>query len=238
MSLLGQQGGRSRGVESLEPQLGQLRAAEHGRLGVAGREDGDDRVGDEPADREQDGLAARRVQPVHVVDDEQKRRLFGVGRQQAERRRPDGEPILRPGRPERERRRERRCLQLRDPVQRSEGRPQQLEEPGERHLRLRLDPARPQDAHSLGSLARVVEQGRLADPRLADEYEDAAAAAAGLFQQSIERLALAITAKQHGAILRSSGVSYDVRAGPPARSATLAGRPPIPDAKRSGGPQN
>ena len=215
MSLLGQQGGRSRGVESLEPQLGQLRAAEHGRLGVAGREDGDDRVGDEPADREQDGLAARRVQPVHVVDDEQKRRLFGVGRQQAERRRPDGEPILRSGRPERECRRERRCLRLRDPVQRSEGRPQQLEEPGERHLRLRLDSARSQHAHPLGMLARVVEEDSLPDPRLADEDDDGAAAVTRVAQQPIERLALAIAAEQHEAILRSSLAELAAAAVPP-----------------------
>ena len=107
--------------------------------------------------------------------------LLRVRRQKVEGRRADCEPILRGRRPEREGPFERGPLWLRDPVDRRECRTEKLEQSRERHVRLGLDPARPEDAHACRRrpLRRIVEQGRLADPDLADEHDHRAAVQAG-----------------------------------------------------------
>ena len=69
-------------------------------------------------------------------------------REQAQRRRADREPVLRGRRPQRERAFERGPLRLRDLLEGAERRTEQLEQARERDPRLRLDPARTQDAHA------------------------------------------------------------------------------------------
>ena len=72
---------------------------------------------------------------------------------------------------ERERALERERVRLGDLVEHRQRRAQQLEQRGERDLRLGLDAARAQHPHPGRSLGRVVEQNRLADPRLSHQRE-------------------------------------------------------------------
>ena len=99
-------------------------------------------------DREQQRLGARSVEPVGVVDEHEHGLVLRVRREEAQRRRADREAVLRVGRPQRERAAERVGLRLAGSVERAERRPQQLEQPAERHVRLGLDAARLQHAHA------------------------------------------------------------------------------------------
>jgi hypothetical protein len=66
-------------------------------------------------------------------------------------------------------------------------------ETGERQLRLGFDTARDQN----GPLARVVEEGRLADPGLATENEDAASGRARSVEQLADPSPLVVAAVEH-----------------------------------------
>ena len=122
---------------------------------VAHRDQHRDRVRQQAADREQNRLGARRVEPLGVVDQHQHRRLLGVGREQAQRPGADGEPILSAAGPQRQRALQRRGLRCGYADERPEGRAQELEQPGERNVGLGLDPAGAQDPHALGMLGRI-----------------------------------------------------------------------------------
>ena len=63
--------------------------------------------------------------------------------------------------------------------------------------------------------ARVLEQRRLADPRLADEREHAAAAVPRLGQEPVERQPLLLPAEQHPPILTSPAPMPRRLGGPP-----------------------
>jgi hypothetical protein len=76
-------------------------------------------------------------------------------------------------------------------------RPADLEQPRELQLGLRLHAERPHHGHVGGALSRVVEQGGLADARLAADREASALAHAGQLEQLVEASALALTADQH-----------------------------------------
>ena len=102
-----------------------------------------------------------------------------------------------PGRPQRERAAERLRLRSGNLADPRDGRPQQLEQAGERYVSLRLHAARPQHFHA-GALVRGVgEQRGLADARLPDHGQDPALTGAGIPQQPDERLLLPISAEQH-----------------------------------------
>ncbi len=94
------------------------------------------------------------------------------------------------------------ALDLRQFVGEVDDRPQQLVQPRERQLRLGFDPGAREHPHPLGPRHRVLQQGGLADPRLAPHDEGAAARLPGRIEQAIDRLALALTAQQHGPTLR------------------------------------
>jgi hypothetical protein len=192
-------------------QSRQARAVEPRRLALAHGQDHRDRIGDETAEREEQGIRARPVQPVRVVHQHDDRGLLSVGGQQAECPRTHGEAARRAGRPEGERASQ--CLGLRagDPVDPGQRRPQELEQAGERDLSLRLHPAGPEHAQAGRLLPGVGEQGRLADPDLPDDGEDPAAARAGLVEQTDERLLLPVPADQHEPSVRS----YPVRSHAP-----------------------
>jgi hypothetical protein len=59
-----------------------------------------------------------------------------------------------------------------------------------------LDPGRPRDPKPPSGLGRVLEQGGLADARVAVDDQHAATSAAHAVQQSMERLSLAFPADQ------------------------------------------
>jgi hypothetical protein len=184
----------------------QAHAVEPRRLALAHGQDHRDRIGDETAEREEQGIRARPVQPVRVVHQHDDRGLFSVGGQQAECPRPHGEAARRAGRPEGERAPQ--CLGLRagDPVDPGQRRPEEFKQAGERDLGLRLHPAGPEHAHAGRLLPGVGEQGRLADPDLPDDGEHTAAARAGLVEQTDERPLLPVTADQHKPSVRSHPV--------------------------------
>jgi SAM-dependent methyltransferase len=163
-----------------------------------GGDDGDG-IRDEPADCEEQRVSARAVQPVRVVDEHGEGSLLGVRRQQAQRGCSDGEPVLRGGRAERQRPLERRGLRAGDPLQCTQSRPQELQQSREWDSRLRLDPARTEDAHPrvAGVFSGNLEQRRLADPDFAREDENAALIQASVGEQRVERLPLPVAAEQH-----------------------------------------
>jgi hypothetical protein len=68
---------------------------------------------------------------------------------------------------------------------------------GERQLHLGLDAGDPGDAKSGCLSSAVVQEGRLADARLAADDQNRALAATDVVQQAVERLALAGSAQQH-----------------------------------------
>ena len=90
---------------------------------------------------------------------------------------------------------------LRDSIQHDERRPQQLEQRPERDLGLGLDAAGTQDLHVPGLSGGVVEEHRLADPRLADEGKRGAQARARPDERVIDGSPLFLAPQQHGPIL-------------------------------------
>ena len=184
-------------VQALEPEGRQVSAIEQRRLSFAhGKNDGD-RIGDEAAEGEQACVGTRSVQPVSVVDENRYRRVVRIAGEQAERSRADGEAVLRLRGPERQGALERGRLRPRDLVHPGERRAQQLEQAGERDVRLGLHSPGAQHLHALRLLLGVGEQRGLADPGLADDGQDAAVAGASLLKHSRERQLLPIAAKQH-----------------------------------------
>jgi hypothetical protein len=113
---------------------------------------------------------------VGVVDQHRDRLLIGERGQQAQRRRPDREPVIRDAGLQRQRRGQRRSLRLGNLVQAAQRGPDQLEQRAERHLRLLLDAAGAQQPHPARLPGGVAEQRRLADPRFPREREQRAGA--------------------------------------------------------------
>ena len=114
-------------VQAFEPQGRQVGAVEQRRLSGAHGEDDSDRIGDKAAEREEQGVCARPVQPVGVVHQYRYRGLICIGGEQAEGGGAHGEAALGAGRPERERALQRRRLRAWDLVDPGQRRPQQLE---------------------------------------------------------------------------------------------------------------
>src|SRR5207302_873838 len=139
-------------------------------------------------------LGARAVEGMGVVYEHESGPGLGMCRKQAERRRADREPLAHRARAERERAFERRGLRRRDPLEQAERGAQELEQTGERDVRLRVDPPSPEHPKPRRLLFRVFEERRLADPGLADEREDGTTAGARGRQDAVELLPLALTA--------------------------------------------
>ena len=150
----GHQPGRLVAGQPAEPEHRQVGAVEQGRLALAHRDQDRDRVGHQPAEREQQRLRARSVEPLGVVDQHRHRLLLGVGGEQAERRRAHREPVLGRARPQRQRAFQRRRLRRRDLVQQRQRRADQLQQRPERDLRLGLDAPRPQQPHAVRARRR------------------------------------------------------------------------------------
>ena len=184
-------------IEALDVQRREVGAVQQRGLPVANGEDGGERLGEQPPEGEQQRLRARAVEGVRVVHEQEHRRLLRVRGEEAECRRADREPLGTRARPQRESALESGCLRRRDPPEQAERGPQELEQAGERHVRFRVDAARAQELQPRSVLRRVLEQRRLADPRLADERQHGAAAGTRARQDAVELLPLSLTAEQH-----------------------------------------
>jgi hypothetical protein len=123
-------------AEAADPDGRQIRAVEQRGLALTNSDQNRDRISHQPSDGEPHRLGAGAVEPLGVVDQHRDRALLGVRGEQTERCRADREPLLGPGRPERERALERDRLRLRDAVEHPERRAQQFEQRRERDLRL------------------------------------------------------------------------------------------------------
>ena len=193
-------GGESRQHELLEPD-----AVDRRRLARAHGQQHGDRVGEQPPRGERERRRRRPVEPLHVVGEDDDGALLRQRREQAERRRTDEVGLARGGRCEPERGLERRPLRSRQTAELAEHGAQQLVQPGEGDLDLRLDAAHAQHRGSARRRGRVLEQRRLADPGLAAQHEHPAHAGPGLCDEPLDALALGRAPQQHGAILSGPG---------------------------------
>jgi hypothetical protein len=87
-------------------------------------------------------------------------------------------------------------LRAGQPPEPVEHRRAQLVQSGERELHLRLDARRPRDAAPRGAPGGVLQQRRLADPRLAAQDQHPALTGPDALHQTVQRLALAPPAEQ------------------------------------------
>ena len=126
-------------------QRGQVGAVKERGLALAHAQDRGERLREQPAKREKQGFGTRAVEAMRVVDEHERRRRLGLRREQAERRGADREPLAHRARTERERAFERRCLRRRNPVEQPERGAEELEQPRERDVRLRVDPPGAED---------------------------------------------------------------------------------------------
>ena len=165
-------------------------------------EDERDRIRQEPPRGEQQRLRARAIEPVRVVHEQRERTILRACGQQAERRGPDRKAVAGAA-PARARARPR----ARSPAAAGSGptrrAPDAAARPGPRTGSPPRTRSRGQCRIRIPSalLGRVFEQGGLADARLADEREHAAAAFPRLRKQAIERQPLVFAAQQHQSIL-------------------------------------
>ena len=189
------------GAQSANPTGGDVGAVEQRRIPLADGDQHRDRIGHQTPEGEQQRLGARIVEPVSIVDEHGDRGLLGVRRQQAERRRTHREALLGQPGTQRQGSLERHRLRPGNPIERDQGRAQQLEQRRERDLRFGLDPPRSQDPHAGagGSIGGIVEQHGLADARLAHQRERCARARPRLPEDAVYLLALALTPQQHRA---------------------------------------
>jgi hypothetical protein len=159
--------------------------------GLAHREDQRDALGQEPAGDERQRLHRDAVQPLGIVDDADQRRLLGHLGQEAQHGQPDEEPVRRLAAAHAERGAQRITLRIGDPIHAVQQWSTELMQAGERELHLGLDAGRRGDPAARRARDEVLEQRRLADPRLAAHDQDATLARPDAVQQPVQRLALA-----------------------------------------------
>jgi len=193
-----QQGGRRSRVQRAEPQLRQPDPSQRVvlQLGFAGGAYQPDRVRAQPAAHKRQHLARGRIQPVHVLGDNQDRRPPGCGRQQLQDRQPH----------ERHRRshaaahpqggQQRIALAAEQPAGSGQHRVQQLVQPGKRHVRLHRDTRAGQHPHPAPGRAPdgQLRQRRLPHARIAEHQQRPAAAETG--QQQLHRGDLRVPPEQ------------------------------------------
>ena len=149
--------------------------------------------GDEPSSHERNRMRGWDVKPLCIVDQAQDRPGFGRGRQQRQCSRRDQEAIATFPRCQAKRRRQRLALWLGDTVELVDDRPQQTMQPGERQVRLPLDPGHAEDHHLRGTAGRsgVVEQRGLTHPGLGPDHERTALTPSGVPEQAVDHRTLA-----------------------------------------------
>jgi hypothetical protein len=162
------------GVEAAELEHGQLGRGEAMRAVVPSRQQHCDPLGIETARDEEQRVGRRRIEPVRIVDEDENGPSLRELRDQLQDGDRDEEAIVPGPLSEAERAAQRALLRRGKRVQITERRPDELVQRGEGELRLGFHSARSEHLHVRRPLARVLEQGRLADPGIAAEHEDAA----------------------------------------------------------------
>ena len=76
-------------------------------------------------------------------------------------------------------------------------------------LSLNADPA--QNSHALGAVSCVLEQRRLADPRFATDYQDAALTVASVVEEAVDRRGLRAPPDKHRSGDRTPGTNWGLR---------------------------
>ena len=184
-------------VEPAEREFWQPACLEAVTLALTDGEQHGDSLRLEPTADEHEGVGRSRVEPVGVIDETEKRPVLGRLGQQAQHGERDQEAVVAFSHLEPERSPQRapwgsgrlsRCPKDRtdDLVQRGEG-----------DVRLRFDPAAAQDLHVGRSLSCVLEEGGLADTRLAADDEHPASRLASVLEERAEPSALGVPAVEH-----------------------------------------
>ena len=188
-------------VQAAELELAQPAGLEAPVAALARAEQHHDALGVESPGDEQQRVGRRRVEPLRVVDQAQDRaalRQLGDERQAGGR---DQEAVAGAvGEPERAL--QRAGLRGRQALEQVQRGTQQLVQPRERQLGLRLDSARREHVHVGRAIAHVLEQGGLADSRLSPQHERAAARRPRGIEQCADEGALRVPSVQHEPILR------------------------------------
>jgi hypothetical protein len=199
-----------------------------------GEHDGDP-LGQQAPRHEGQRLRRGAIEPLHIVDQTHERLHLGRLGEQGEDRQGHEEAVRGVAVLQPERRAQGIALRTGQSVESVEHRRAQLVKPGERELHLRLDARDPGDATLRGPLGDVVQQRRLADPRLTAQQQHCAVAGPDALQLAVQHFALAASASQHP---RSA---YPTRGGAPTgqpaattRELTgdLPGREPAPSGSR------
>ena len=184
------------GIRLLEALNHQLRQSGHVVRRLPRREDQSDRFRLQATGGEPESLRGRAIQPllvIHQADQRPLRRHLG---QQAQRGQSDQEPVGCRAGTDAERRPQGITLrnwQLIDVIQHRRA---HLLQSGERQLHLRLDTCRAGHPAARRRVGDVVQQRRLAHPRLAAQHQRPALTDADSADQVIEHPALAASARQ------------------------------------------
>ncbi len=147
-------------------------------------------LGQQAPGHERQRLCGRPIEPLRIVDQAHERTLLGRLGQQTQDRERDEEAIRCRAVVQPERRPQRVTLRAWQPVELAEHRRAQLMQPGERELHLRLNARDPGDATLRGPLGDVLQQRRLADPRLAAQHLHRALPRPDALQLAVQCLAL------------------------------------------------
>ena len=182
-----QQGSRITVPQALHDQLRQPAQL------LAGLADGEDqahRFRLQPTGHERENLRGSPVEPLLVIHQAHQRPLPGHVGQQAEHGQADQEPVRRGAGADAERRAERLTLRARQPLQVPEHRRAQLVHRREGELHLGLDTGRPHHPASQRVSGQVIQQRRLARPRLTAQHQRPALTHANRLDQPVEHAAL------------------------------------------------
>ena len=188
--------GRSR-VEPAHVKLREPGGLEASDLALAGGEEHRDAFRIEaPGDKDK-CVRRRVVEPLRIVDEAQERLAFGGLGEQAERRERDEEGVVASSRRQPERSSESSGLRLRKVIHVAQDGQNDLVQCGERKMRLRFDAAAAQNEHVAGSVARVLQECRLADARLAGEDQDSALRRSSAGEELADTGALQVSPVEH-----------------------------------------
>jgi hypothetical protein len=162
----------------------------------AGGEHERDPVRQKTASDERKCSSRRPIEPLRVVDQAEEGLFLSRFRHEAEDRQSDQERIRGSAGAQSEGDRKGLALRIGQALRELEDRGAQLLERRERKLHLSFDPTGPHDLEVRPRLDRVLQQGGLADARVAVDHQDPTASTARDLQQPLERLALALPAEQ------------------------------------------
>ena len=145
---------------------------------------------------DREDLRRRAIEPLLVIHHADQRLLLGHLGEQAKGREGDEETIGRGPGTDAERRMQGIALREREALEAIQHRRQQLMQPGEGELHLRLDAGGTHHATTRRVVDRVVQERRLAHPRLAAQHQCPALARAHGVDEAVEHVAFAAPARE------------------------------------------